>query len=273
MSDQPLVSIVTISYNQAKFLERAIVSVLDQDYSNVEYIVVDPGSTDGSRKIIEKYHDRISHVIFEQDDGPADGLNKGFAKANGQIFGFLNSDDVLLAGAISAAVAYLKNHPATNVVSGHGLIVDANDNVLRKAYSTGVSLNGYAYGTTILIQPSTFFRKIAFLTVKGFNLDNRSNWDGELFIDMALQGTTFGCVNRFWSGYRLHDESITSTKKLNDIMKLYQARMFRKIKGRDATVFDFIYSHLLRYIKHIRYPRHTFERLLKGPIYGRGKSL
>ena len=93
------VSIVTISYNQAQFLERTILSVLDQDYPEIEYIVVDPGSTDGSREIIERYGSRISKVILRPDRGAADGLNSGFAEASGQILGFLNSDDTLLPGA------------------------------------------------------------------------------------------------------------------------------------------------------------------------------
>src|SRR4029077_2212938 len=84
----PRVSIVTISFNQAPFLERAIRSVLEQDHPDVEYIVVDPGSTDGSREIIEKYRSRIAKVILEPDRGPANGLNKGFAAATGEILGY-----------------------------------------------------------------------------------------------------------------------------------------------------------------------------------------
>ena len=93
------VSIVTISFNQAEFLERAIRSVIEQDYPDVEYIVVDPGSTDGSREIIEKYRSRISKVILEPDTGPANGLNKGFAAATGEIFGYINADDAFLPKA------------------------------------------------------------------------------------------------------------------------------------------------------------------------------
>ena len=84
-----IISIVTLSYNQAEFLERAIRSVVEQDYADIEYIVVDPGSTDGSREIIERYRDRISTVILDPDDGPADGLNKGFAAATGDIFAYI----------------------------------------------------------------------------------------------------------------------------------------------------------------------------------------
>src|SRR5580704_11462983 len=133
------VSIVTISFNQAEFLERAITSVVEQDYSNIEYIVVDPGSTDGSREIIERYRSRISQVVFEPDRGPADGLNKGFALATGDILGFLNSDDVLLPGSIRSAVAFLNSNDV-DVVSAHATVIDAQDRHLRMAYSEPFSL-------------------------------------------------------------------------------------------------------------------------------------
>ena len=93
------ISIVTISYNQEKYLRECIESILNQKDCELEYIVVDPGSTDGSRELIESYGDRILHV-FERDNGPADGLNKGFAKATGDIYGFINSDDYLLPQAL-----------------------------------------------------------------------------------------------------------------------------------------------------------------------------
>ena len=98
------VSVVTVSFNQARFLERAIRSVLGQDYDDIEYIVVDPGSTDGSRAIVERWRDRIDRIILEPDRGPPDGLNKGFAAATGEIFAYLNADDALLPGAVRAAV-------------------------------------------------------------------------------------------------------------------------------------------------------------------------
>ena len=93
-------SIVTISFNQADYLEEAMVSILEQDYDDIEYIIVDAGSTDGSRDIIERYRDRIAVVVLEPDEGPADGLNKGFARASGDIYGYLNADDAFLPGNV-----------------------------------------------------------------------------------------------------------------------------------------------------------------------------
>ena len=95
------ISIVTISFNQAKYLQQCIDSILGQTHCDLEYIVVDPGSTDGSRALIESYGNKIIKV-FAPDKGPADGLNQGFKHATGQIYGFINSDDYLLPGALTS---------------------------------------------------------------------------------------------------------------------------------------------------------------------------
>ncbi|MGC2615345.1 MAG: glycosyltransferase family 2 protein, partial [Terracidiphilus sp.] len=197
------VSIVTISFNQVGYLGRTIQSVLDQDYPNIEYIVVDPGSTDGSRELIKSYESRIARIIFEIDDGPGDGLNKGFSIATGEIFGFLNSDDILYPGAISGAVRYLSEHPKTDVVSGNGRVIGPDERVYRLVYSDRWTTTKYMYGGAVLIQPSTFFRRAAFEKAGRFNPKNRAIWDGELFFDMARAGCVFGRANEIWSGYPL----------------------------------------------------------------------
>src|SRR3974390_2320485 len=102
------ISIVTLSFNQRDYLQQALDSVLSQDYSNLEYIVVDPGSIDGSRELIRSYGARIAHTIFEPDRGAADGLNRGFASATGDVFGFLNADDILLPGSLKRVASFFE---------------------------------------------------------------------------------------------------------------------------------------------------------------------
>ena len=203
-------SIVTISFNQAEFLERAIRSVVEQDYPEIEYIVVDPGSTDGSRDIIERYRSRIARVIYEPDRGPADGLNKGFACATGDIFGYINADDAYLPGAIREAVATLDKSKA-DVIYGDGYIVDENDRCIRRCMSTPFNFRRFVLGAAVILQPSTFFTANAYRDVGSFNIENRTCWDGELLFDFAASGKKFLHVPRYWSAFRIHSSSISGS--------------------------------------------------------------
>lgn len=265
-------SIVTVSYNQAQFLERTICSVLDQDHPDLEYIVIDAGSTDGSRTLVEKYRPRIATVIFEPDRGAADGLNKGFVAATGELFGFLNSDDVLKPGALREAAAFLQSRPQVDVVSGDCEVIDAEDRLLRYSYSDRFSLPRYAYGTGVLMQPSTFFRASAYRRTRGFNIENRSSWDGELFVNMGSAGCRFARSGRVWSGYRLHGQSITGSAKLRTAQQQYQQRMFNEIMRRHPGPSDWVPTAGYRVLKYLENPRALMQRLFRGPVYGRTTS-
>ncbi|MDZ4255623.1 MAG: glycosyltransferase family 2 protein [Sulfuritalea sp.] len=261
------ITIVTISFNQAKYLEEAIRSVVEQDYSDIEYIVVDPGSTDGSRDIIERYQDRIARVIYEPDNGPADGLNKGFAAAHGDIFGFLNSDDVLESGAIERVARYFETTPKADVVSGHSWIIDAKSKRIRRFYSDRYSLWMAAHGASILSQASTFFRAGIYRRAGGFNSENRVAWDGELFADMALAGANFARVNEVWSRFRVHEDGITGSGKLHQAHEEYSRSIFKKINGRERAQIDLAAAVFAKYARKVANPLDTKERLLYGPIY------
>ncbi len=230
------ISIVTLSFNQGQFLEKAIQSVTQQEDADLDYILVDPGSTDDSRAIIEHYKSSIGSLVLEQDDGPADGLNNGFAQASGDILGFLNADDVLRPGVLADVVRAFEDHPEADVISGHGHLIDAEDQPIRRMYSDRFSLWGYLYGGVVLLQQSTFFRRRAFDVAGGFNVDNRTCWDGELWLDMALAGKRFHRVNEFWSGFRVYDGMITGSIANNrDWRAAYdrdRRRMFLKARGR-----------------------------------------
>lgn len=230
------VSIVTISFNQAQYLERALLSVLGQSHRDLEYIVVDPGSTDGSREIIERYRDRIAHVVFEPDGGPADGLNRGFARATGEIFAYLNADDVLLPGAVSEVVEYFAQHVDTDVVCGNGFIIDGEGRPVRRFRSTPFTVGRWARGGVTIMQQATFFRRESFAVTNGFNVENRAIWDAELLLDFGIHGKRIKNVKSNWALFTIHHNSISGSKYWSEEVRTRieseRARLVQKALGK-----------------------------------------
>lgn len=261
------ISIVTICYNQATFLRECIESVLAQDYPDVEYIVVDPGSTDGSRDIISEYSDGISRTILEPDEGPADGLNKGFRRATGDIYGFLNADDRLLPGALATAARFFRSKPWVDVMSGHGYVIDREGRRVRKFYSDVFSPEALALQACVLFQQGTFFKADAFHAAGGFNADAEACWDAELWIDMYHSGARFARLNEFLGEFRVYPESISGSGDTARIRRESQERRFRKVFGRKRARLD----ELLRipYLgrKYALSPRSLTERVLQGSVF------
>lgn len=257
-------SIVTLSYNQSPFLEQALCSVLDQFPVDLEFIVVDPGSSDSSRDILERYRARIDHLILESDQGPADGLNKGFSCASGEILGFLNADDYLLPGALSQVAAAFAAAPHLDVISGHIVMVDAVGRTTGRFYSRSFSLRGYVHEAAFLAQPATFFRADAYRRAGGFNPRNRVAWDGELWVEMALAGARFGLIPNFLSAFRLYGSSITGSGRMHHAYETHMDEMFRKIMGRPARRLDRLTALALKAGQYACQPRILIDRMRYG---------
>jgi glycosyltransferase involved in cell wall biosynthesis len=154
----PRISIVTPSYNQAQFLEKTILSVLNQDYPNLEYIIIDGGSTDGSVDIIQKYEDRLTHWVSESDEGQSHAINKGFTYANGQIYGWLNADDYLLPGALWAVAEAYQRAPKAGGWFGSCQRVKSNGELLMVRHPNRLDLAGLAdKEKNWIMQPACFF--------------------------------------------------------------------------------------------------------------------
>lgn len=207
----PKISVVTISYNQGLFIEETIKSIIAQNYPNLEYIIIDGGSSDNSTDIIKKYETHISYWVSEKDLGPANALNKGFAKASGDVYYFINSDDILLPNSFNKIINTIKNTPNYDVYYGHGYIIDEKSNIIKKSFSDRWNLLFYANLEVAIFQPSTFIRKDKFISVGGFNENNRTCWDGELLVDLDLIGAKFYRLSNFnlLSCFRLYDTSIS----------------------------------------------------------------
>lgn len=238
-------SIVTLSFNQKAFLTQALDSVLQQG-AEVDYIVVDPGSTDGSREVIKKYASKLAHVVFEPDRGAADGLNKGFALARGEVFGFLNADDLLLPGSLERVAQFFQRNPNCDLALGNGYIIDSSGKPIRHVRASGFTVKRYLHGGSRWLQQATFFRRETFLRSPGFNVLNRTSWDGELFISMLKEGANVGYIDADLGAFRLHSTSISGSKTNAEKYRLDWYRVFRDIEGREWGRGDQLWNFVYR---------------------------
>jgi len=203
MPSLPLVSIVTPSYNQAAFLEETICSVLDQDYSNLEYIIVDGGSTDGSLDIINRYADRLAWWVSEPDRGQTDALNKGFKQAHGDILAWINSDDTYLPHAVSQAVDYLQSQPETGMVYGDANLIDECGNVIGKFPARQTSYRRLRRGYVHIPQQASFFRGELWRQVGPLDPSFYFAMDYDLWVRLSRIAPLIH-VPELWANFRLH---------------------------------------------------------------------
>jgi glycosyltransferase involved in cell wall biosynthesis len=214
----PLVSIITPTYNMAKYLTETIESVLSQDYPNIEYIVVDGASTDGSLDILERYQGRLRY-FSEPDRGPSDAAWKGFRQARGEIFAWLNADDTFLPGAVRKGVEYFQAHPETDVVYGEGWWIDENGATIGR-YPTLPFDAKVLERDCFICQPASFIRATAYRRCELDPSVNRS-FDYDLWIRMAKAGISFDAIPQYLANSRMH----TGAKTIYERDSVFQASM------------------------------------------------
>jgi len=203
-----LVSIVTPSFNQALYLEATIRSVLEQDYPDLEYIIVDGGSRDGSVDMIKKYADRLAWWISEADKGQTDAINKGFARAKGEIFAWLNSDDTYRPGAVAEAVAFLRSWPEVGLVYGDANFIDENGRVIGRFPAAQTDYRRLRRGYVHIPQQAAFFRADLWRKVGPLDPSFYFAMDYDLWVRIAKLAP-IQYTPRTWANFRLHTHGKT----------------------------------------------------------------
>ena len=202
----PRVSIVMPSFNQANFIERSLLSVINQGYANLELIVIDGGSSDATLSIIKKYEQYIAYWVSEPDQGQSDALNKGFARSTGEILGWLNSDDIYMPGAINQAVALFFKRPDKKIVFGDWLVIDEKDFCLAREYAFDMNINHTKYEGVSVNAQAMFWQREVHERFGSFDLALYNTMDYQMLLDFAInegEGAFFrlplvlGCFRRY----------------------------------------------------------------------------
>ena len=203
----PRVSIVTPSFNQAQFIEKTILSVINQDYPDIEYIIIDGGSTDGSQEIIKKYEDKIAYWVSEKDNGQSDAINKGFRRCTGEYVAWINSDDLYVEGAVSRIVKFFTGHLDADMVHGNIDFIDVHGKLMENVPTGDFTLPELLL-TNRISQPSVFFKRKIFDDI-GY-LDEAFHYvmDYDFWIRVAVKHNVRH-VGSTIAQFRLHGESKT----------------------------------------------------------------
>lgn len=211
-SSYPRITIVTPSYNQGQFIEETIRSVLLQNYPNLEYIIIDGGSTDNSVSIIKKYEPWLTYWVSEPDRGQSHAINKGLERATGELSAYLNSDDVLVESTLFAIAATYLNSDS-DVFYGHAYITNARSKIRSISTAQPFSLEHYKYELHQINQPGSFWRHKAWQEIGAFNEENKTCMDGEFFLNLFHREYKFCRLDFPVSYFRIHMNSITGSDR------------------------------------------------------------
>jgi len=218
MGELPQITIVTPSYNQAEYLESTLMSVLNQGYRNLEYIVMDGGSTDGSVEIIRRYAHRLAHWESGPDQGQADAINRGFERGTGEILGWINSDDIMLPGCLHKVARWFVDHPDDEWVVGGTVYIDGEGKPIRGHripaiccdLARPITLNSLLFYGGAFSQPASFWRRTAYQAVGRLDASYDFAMDYQFYLRLASRRPS-GHLPEYLACYRFHAKTKTST--------------------------------------------------------------
>lgn len=248
----PKISIVTPSYKQGQFLERTILSVLNQNYPNLEYIIMDGGSTDGSVEIIRKYEKYLAHWCSEKDAGQSDAIRNGIRMSTGDVLAYLNSDDLYLPGVLRLVGAVFRSRPSVHVVYGNRYLTDEEDRIVGErrlvpCYIPCFARIGMIYGGFGIYQPASFWRRAIYYDAGEMDDSFVHCMDNDLFVRLLLRGAKFQFVREYLAGFRVHRASKTSN--LSCIAEMERATIRDRYTRNSSRVLSWINRQFLRAVR------------------------
>lgn len=210
MNEYPRISIVTPSFNQGRFIEETIRSILNQTYTNFEYIIIDGGSTDDSVDLIKRYEDKLSYWISEPDKGQSDAINKGFKRATGEILCWVNSDDVLFPSCLEAIAKCYAKKDKPEIIHAWGVYINDEGKITRLIRVPRQRRFFFFRGMWVAPSPTIFFRASSFWRVGGLDVGLRLSMDLGLWMRMMKAGARLELVPKYLGAFRWHSSSKTS---------------------------------------------------------------
>lgn len=236
MHNSPRITIVTPSFNQGRFLARTIQSVLAQEYENLEYIIVDGGSTDESSEILRRHANRLTYWISEPDHGQADAIMKGFRMSTGDIMAWLNSDDLLMPNSLATVATYFAQSNDTQMVYGDSIVIDEHDQLLGIVEQIPARFETLFYGGHIINQEAVFWRRELYEKVGGLNNALQYALDYDLWVRMARHTKPYH-VPTILSAFRLHQPQKSGRMECYNLEKHAIQRELRQRLGEGKLAF------------------------------------
>jgi glycosyltransferase involved in cell wall biosynthesis len=243
----PKISVITPSFNQADFLERTILSIHNQLYPNLEHIVIDGGSTDGSVEVLKKYENRLAYWHSRPDQGQCDAINQGAGKATGSFMTWINSDDLLLPKTLYRIGGLIREYPETDLFYGNQVEVDESDRVTKRVYTINFDLKDFLYETHIIIhQQSACWRVELFRELGGLNHCPYA-MDYDLFFRMISKGIRWHRIEDYLAAFRMYPQSLTGSGEVMRSRSATVDGIFHQALGRrrnlwDKTVMKYLYK-------------------------------
>ncbi|MDH5610392.1 MAG: glycosyltransferase [Cyclobacteriaceae bacterium] len=238
----PKISIVTPTFNQGDFIEETICSVLDQNYPNLDYVIIDGGSTDQTVETIRKYEKHLTYWVSEPDKGQSDAINKGFEKCTGDIFNWLNSDDLLMPGALNEVATWF-NDPSLHILSGSEYHFDHAGEVFRHGSLLYPSVEeSMFYG--VIYQPSTFWRVDALRPLLPLNANLHFLMDSEIWVRYLVHNGQGGIkkTGTPLAKFRIHGESKTTSQQEGFLQERWDIRgeLFRSMRRKPPAWIEYM---------------------------------